>query len=235
MTVSTNPLIGIGLYSVQEAAAYTGIQPVKIRRWLNGYHDRNKRFHPALWPSPLGACDVEAVTFGDLLELRFVNAFRQHGVSLQAIRHAAEHAREYFQSPYPFTCHQFLTDGRHIFAEVREETGDDSIIDLARKQSVFASIIRPSLYSGIEYNDTGRASRWYPMTRNRRVLMDPDIAFGQPVVSESAVPTDALFQSWKAEEGDEQRVARLYDVAVADVIAAVKFEQGLLTEHAVSH
>lgn len=235
MTAFVNPLIGIGLYSVQEAAAYTKIQPAKIRRWLMGYHDQNKHYHPPLWQSPLNSDDVDAITFGDLLELRFVDAFRTHGVSLQAIRCAAHHARDYFQSPYPFTCHQFLTDGRHIFAEVREETGDESIIDLARKQSVFVSIIRPSLYSGIKYNQAGQAAKWHPMAKSQRVYLDPQVSFGKPVVSYSAVPTDSLFQSWKAEEQDTNLVARLFDVDVADVTAAVKFEQGLLKQHADSH
>jgi len=228
-------LIGLGLYSIPEASAYTGIKKSSIRRWLIGYKDRRAQFHAGLWTSPLADEEFEAITFGDLLELRFVHAFREHGVSLQAIRLAAEHARGYFESAYPFTCQRFQTDGRSIFAEVKEETGDETLVDLVKRQNVFSQIIKPSLYRGIEYGEHGTARRWYPMARSRKVVLDPQVAFGRPVVSESSVPTEILFQSWLNEGENTQMVARLFEVKADEVDAAIRFEQGIAQQNALHH
>lgn len=235
MNTEDASLIGLGLYSIPEASAYTGIRKAAIRRWLLGYKDRNARFHEALWVSPLANEEFEAITFGDLLELRFVQVFRAHGVSLQAIRLAAEHARYYFESDYPFTCQRFQTDGRSIFAAVKEETGDETLVDLIKRQNVFSQIVRPSLYSGIEYGERGAARRWYPMSRSKKVVLDPQVSFGRPVVTASNVPTEMLYQSWLGEDENASMVARLFEVGTDEVEAAVRFEQGIAQYNAVHH
>lgn len=56
--------------------------------------------------------------FFDLMEIRFVHAFRQHGVSLQHIRKALEKAHELFDLDYPLSTLRLKTDGRKIFAEI---------------------------------------------------------------------------------------------------------------------
>src|SRR5690606_6378353 len=116
-------LLGVGLYSARQAAMYTGISARDIRRWLFGYR-RSGMDYPPLWQTQLTDQEEQVVGFHDLLEVRFVHAFRQHHVSLPAIRAASAHAREIFRQPYPFTCRRFQTDGRNIFATVLEETGD---------------------------------------------------------------------------------------------------------------
>ncbi len=66
----------------------------------------------------------QAFSFHDLLEVRVVHAFRRNSVSLPTIRKACQHAREYFERPYPFSCQRFLTDGRTVFAEILDQAGE---------------------------------------------------------------------------------------------------------------
>ena len=161
-----------------------------------------------------------------MLEIRFVDAFRRYGVSLPSIREAAEHARELFHQPYPFTCRRFQTDGRSIFADVKEVTGDDGLVDLVKKQNVFNRVIKPSLYTGIEY-DSGEnnALRWFPVLNSKKIVLDPERSFGKPMITEAGITTEVLFQSWLAEGEDARMVASLYDIDIAAVNAAVHFEQ----------
>lgn len=82
-------LIGHGIYSVAEAARLSGISAAKIRRWVFGYHtgralNSGGQYHPGMWEPEYGDEEEPALSFHDLLEVRFVNAFRQHGVSLHA-------------------------------------------------------------------------------------------------------------------------------------------------------
>jgi uncharacterized protein (DUF433 family) len=216
-------LTGIGLYTFQEAARLTGIKSGELRRWLRGYATE-KTSMPPLWETELAGADLDGLSFHDLLEVRFVKAFRQHGVSLQTIRVAARHAREMFDSPYPFTCHRFQTDGKTIFGEAMRESGELDMMDLHQKQFVFEKIIRPFLYEGIEFGADERASRWFP-TKNRKVVLDPAIAFGKPIVTDIGIRTDILFEAWLAEGKDRQRVARQFEVPLDAVDAAIRFEE----------
>lgn len=221
-------LTGLGLYTIPEAARLAGVQPVELRRWLRGYNSGKGealRHHPPLWSSEIAGADVDGLSFHDLLEIRFVKAFRELGISLQTIRIAANNAREILESPYPFTCKSFQTDGKTIFAEALRESGDLDLLDLRRRQYVFTKIVQPSLYAGIEFGADQRAARWYPMERSKAVVLDPNLAFGKPVVTDTALRTDILYDAWLAEDKDKQRVARLYEVPVKAIETAIRFEQ----------
>lgn len=222
-TLPTN-MLGVGLYTAGEAARYTGIPARDISRWLFGY-STGKKHYDGLWRPELADHDVRALGFHDLLEVRFVHAFRQHGVSLQAIRLASSHASAMYDQPYPFTCTRFQTDGRSIFATVLDETGDESLLDLIRKQYTFREVIRPSLYAGIEYSDTGKAERWFPQKRNRKIVLDPDRNFGKPILTDYGIDTSVLRQAWETEGENSRFVAAIYQIPVAAVEAAIRFEQ----------
>ncbi len=224
-------LIGVGLYTFHEAARLTKIPLRDIRRWLDGYSYRGKERTaisvPPLWETEFSDESLHGISFHDLLELRFVHAFRKHGVSLQAIRVASRRARELFDTDYPFTSRQFRTDGRSIFASAIEETGESELLDLVKQQYAFRRILEPSLYSGIDFDEGQIASRWYPAPRSKTVVLDPAIAFGKPIVTSGAVRTSILYDAVAA-EGDKNFVAKLYEVPVSAVEAAVSFEESLL-------
>lgn len=168
-----------------------------------------------------------AIGFRDLLELRMVAQFVKHGVHLKVIRATIDAARRHFRSDYPLTNRRFLTDGKRIFLEaVEEATGAERLIDVVGRQFVFNEVIRPSLYAGIEYDGSG-AKRWYPIPRSRAILLDPEVQFGTPIIAEAGVPTDAIYDAWRAEGRDQTRVARAYGVTPKMVGAAVNFEQRL--------
>jgi len=224
-------LISVGLYTFQEAAKLANASPQDLRRWLNGYTHKARgsgmRVNNApLWKTELAESEVEGISFHDLLEVRFVQAFRKYGVSLQTIRVASEQAKEMFDHPYPFTCKRFQTDGRTIFAAAMEETGEEQLLDLVKKQFAFSKIIEPSLYRGIEFGTDELASHWYPLPRSKAVVLDPTIAFGKPIVTNGSVRTSILYDAFRAEE-NKQYVAKLYEVPVSSVEAAIRFEERL--------
>ncbi len=220
-----NGMLGIGLYTLGDASRYTGIPATDIHRWLFGYNS-NGIYHEGLWqPELSGQVDTKAIGFHDLLEIRFVHAFRQFGVSLQAIRQASTHAKElYSQAAYPFTCKNFRTDGHSIFATVYEKTNDETLLDLVKKQYVFKQVIKPSLYEGIDYDEDGEAERWYPVKRSKAIVLDPQRSFGKPILTESGINVETLMEAYKAEGENLRRVAQLYEIPLASVEAAIRFE-----------
>lgn len=226
-------LVGTGIYSLQQAARLVHEEPRSVRRWLRGYSWRYKSGRASsgpLWHTQYEDAELpgeKVIGFRDLLELRMVAEFVKRGVHLKVIRATIDAATRHFGSDYPLSNKHFLTDGRRIFLEaVEEATGTQKLIDVAGRQFVFSEIVRPSLFAGIEYND-GQASRWYPMQRSRAIVLDPKVQFGAPILSDAGVPTDTIFDAWRAEGQDRNAVARIYGITPAQVAAAVSFEQRL--------
>lgn len=231
---------GLGLYSLPDAAKLIRSEPRTIRRWLYGRsytvrHGETRERHniPPLWSPQYDRDELgEAVIgFQDLLELRVVQQFVAHGVPLQVIRRCLTTAREMFGGDHPLTRRRFVTDGATIFedsieAETRHAASDGELLDLRNRQYTFRTIIKDSLYAGIEYED-GQARRWYPETRSKAVVIDPARQFGHPVIEECGVPTASLYSAYLAEGEQKAAVARLFDVPVRHVEAAVRFEARL--------
>ena len=224
-------LLGTGIYPLHQAARLVGAQPRAVRRWLKGYSwncNEGRSSSQPLWCTQLvdqGLPD-EVIGFRDLLELRLVAAFVKHGVGLKVIRATVDEAAATFGGSYPLTNHRFLTDGKRIFLDAIEATGERRMSDLLRKQFVFSEIIKPSLYAGIEYS-AGGALRWFPMGRRRDIVLDPALQFGTPVLTAVGIPTDTIHAAFIAEGGDKAMVARVFDIAPRMVSAAVEFEEKL--------
>lgn len=71
--------VGVGLYSVADAAKLLKAPPRNLRRWLGGYdykRDDEIRHVPPLWTPDIPKLDDDIeLSFRDLIELRFVRAF----------------------------------------------------------------------------------------------------------------------------------------------------------------
>lgn len=221
-------LLGIGLYTVPEAARLTSIPQARLRRWLRGYtygSGESTAVSEPVWRRQLPEIDgTLGLGFLDLMEARFIDAFRKADVPWRVIRLCAERARELCGTDHPFATQRFRTDGRTIFAEIAGKAGEAQLLDLAKSQLAFARIIGPSLYAGIDFSDRDTPTRWWPAGRQTPIVLDPARSFGQPIVSTRGVPTAVLADAVAA-EGSVAKVARLYRVAPQSVHAAVRFEQ----------
>lgn len=221
--------IGHGVYSLPEASRLISVPRQRIRRWLEGYVFRSSG--RTYYSAPVVAADVGrssgelSLSFADLLEVRFLDAFLQHGVSLREIRLAAEGARELVESDHPFSTKKFKTDGKSILAEIGKPRSR-KYLDVAKSQWVFSSIVRPYLFAGVEFNQMNEPNRWWPLTKRKLVLIDPERSFGTPIVSEGGVPTRVLAASAKAEKS-RRTAALLYDVPLRAVNHAVEYETQL--------
>jgi uncharacterized protein (DUF433 family) len=224
-------LLGTGMYPLPRAATLVGEDVRTVRRWLKGYswkHGDDRKISEPLWPLQYATDDElsgeQVLGFNDLLELRTVARFVELGVSLQVIRATIEVARGYL-GDYPLHSRRFVTDGRRIFMEAVERVNEDpKLLDVRGRQYALSDIIRPSLLDGIEFGSSDHALRWFPVSKKRLIVLDPQVQFGEPIVADGRVPTDTLAAAFKAEGGDVGRVARLYRVKPQEVKAAVAFE-----------
>jgi uncharacterized protein (DUF433 family) len=143
-------------------------------------------------------------------------------LSLNAIRECFDRAVEEVQDPRPFSTQKFRTDGKTIFLEITSGLKDPQLLDLRRRQGVFRSIVEPTLRD-LEF-DANALARWYPLGKERPIVIDPRFSFGRP--TSAGVPTQVLAAALKA-EGSIEKVAKAYEMPTANVRDALAFESKL--------
>jgi uncharacterized protein (DUF433 family) len=227
---SVDPVAG-GFYTVQEASRLLRISnPTRVKDWLQGR--KNSRLGPVLLRQyqPVGL--LQELGFWDLIEVRFVDHFRSHGVSLQALRKAAETAREIWKQQHPFATSKakYLTDRKTIFQETAEQTNDKVLLDLVTRQYSMYVFFEDFLNRGLDFDPaTGLAREWRPSLKEfPHIVISPQISYGQPVVTPSNVPTSKIFETWKAEDGSYAAVMDWYEIDEAAAREAIEFQIGLI-------
>jgi uncharacterized protein (DUF433 family) len=222
-------LVGLGLYTPGEASRLLNIPLSKISRWLRGHQVGDRHYAP-LWRPQIDLGDGSLhLGFRDLMELRTAHQFMAHGVSAQQIRKAIVEARSFVGDERPLSTTRFRTDGRTIFLEIADQESDARLYDLFRKQFAFKKVIEQSL-KDVEYDDT-TPSRWWVKSKKNGIVVDPLRSFGQPIDHDSGVPTTVLAAAAEA-EGSPDDAAKAWDVPLASVQRAVRFETSLSTGNA---
>lgn len=221
-------LLGIGFYTVPEAARLLKIAPLNIRRWLGGYRftqgDKTVDM-PPLWKPQLPSYDHHMeLGFRDLIELRVIKSFLDAGLSILTVRNCLDYARGMAGDDHPFSTRRFRTDGRTIFPESLRRTGEAEVLDLKSHQYVIKKVIDRTFKDLDISHDI--VTRWRPFEGKQSIVIDPTRAFGQPITNSYGVPTIVLADALKA-EGSVERVSKLYDVSPSAIRDAVKFEKSL--------
>jgi hypothetical protein len=100
-----------GFYTVSEAARLIEVgNAARIHGRLKGYP--NRQIGPLLTRDYEPIEERQELSFLDLMEVRFVEHFRYHGVKMRPLRCAAERLREEFETQHPFA-----TDRVHLVAD----------------------------------------------------------------------------------------------------------------------
>jgi uncharacterized protein (DUF433 family) len=225
-------LLGIGLYTAEEAARLLAVHPSTVRRWLVGYSYQLKGKARGRQPAVVRAgeqhhAEPRVVTFLDLAELLVIKGFRRHGIPLQQVRDAAEEGSRIFHTSHPLAALHVVTDGRRIFAEIQSQPGSREMVSLTdRGQYVFVDAVEAYLRD-LDFDPaTGMASKWWPQGRAGLVVVDPRIAFGAPHVAEVAVSTAAVYDLVEAGE-TLSSAAEWFGLTASQAEAAVAFERNL--------
>lgn len=220
-------LLNTGLYTVPEASRLTRVSTGKIRRWIRGYDFRasgSVRHSDAVWQGEIKPLDNKlALSFRDLLELRFVDAFIRAGVSWRTMRRAHTNAQSELRTTHPFCSNRIFTDGRSILLRQATEDSDEALVNLATDQKEFSRIVE-AFRKELEFSGTDIV--WWPLGKQRQIVLDPKRNFGQPTVTKSGVPAATLARSVKANSSQEL-VARWYEVYPDEIRDAVEFEESL--------
>lgn len=216
-------LLSAGIYSVPEAAQLVEAEQAETRVWIEG----RKGAQDPLINNEIGRIGNKlAISFTNLMELRFVAFFSNAGVRLNAIRSIMNEVRDTLEHPHPFaTKTVFRTDGKKIVAEIARKNGVESIYDLRARNYEMPVLIMKTLHEDVVYDPHGDAISWCPRPKVApNVIVHPAHSFGQPILLKSLVPTATIAKAYRV-EGDSEIVAEMYEIPESQVIEAVRFDE----------
>jgi uncharacterized protein (DUF433 family) len=220
-------LVGKGIYPIPVASRLSKVSERRIRYWLKRVESEEAQERRRLWQGEHQPIDNKLVLgFLDLQEVRFVQAFLSKGVSWKVLRAAHEVARRRYETEHPFCTRLFATDGKHILEELKTSVDCSEYEEIAKSQTVFPEVVRPFI-KDLEFSADQRLLRWWPLSKTRSVVLDPNRLFGQPIVAEAGVATEILYLAVKGGE-THRDVANWYEVKESDVGDAIDFEEWLM-------
>ncbi|WP_203982411.1 DUF433 domain-containing protein [Sphaerisporangium rufum] len=192
--------------------------------WLEG-EERQGRFHPpVLREEPTGSHDV---TWGEMVEARYLRAYRGRNVSMQRLRPLIAGLRREFGVPYPLAHFTPFVDSRHRFLlEIQDRldipAGLRMVYQVGDGQLVLDNRVLDFL-DQIDFSETAdrEARRIHPLGRNSPVVIDPLLSSGAATVQ--GVRTEILAELADAQVPVEE-IAEDFQLPISAVKAALAWE-----------
>lgn len=185
------------VYTVSQAATLAKTSHATIRRWLYGYEAPGHRMEPVLERRPKKGEQRAEISFLTLAEIVVVSAFRKRRVRLDRLRRAHGFAKHFYGIEYPFAFIKFKTDGAHVLLQYEKKEPGPTL--LAADQG--GQLALPGhVVEALEHFDfeSEFASRWFPVSKDIPIVVDPRFAAGKPSIPERGVTIETLNKRWKA-------------------------------------
>jgi uncharacterized protein (DUF433 family) len=216
-------------YPIADTAHYLAIPVGTLRSWLHGRYyptAEGQRYSQPLIERPNPS--LTQLSFTNLVEAHVLRVIRQdHQIRLDKIRTALDYVARGLGVPHPLAQVQFQTDGVDLFVESLGR-----LINVSRDGQLAMQKTLQHLLKRIEWDEDGIAARLFPITRSNTaeapkiLVIDPQVAFGRPILVGTGIPTKILAERYKA--GDSiDALAQDYGCTHLQVEEAIRCEMAL--------
>jgi uncharacterized protein (DUF433 family) len=215
-------------YSVADAARYLMLPIATLRSWVAGRYyptqEQTKKhwqplIHPPVAESPL------FLSFRNLAEGHVLATLRRrYRIDMEKVRSAIQYIEKRLGDPHPLVNPSMRTDGVSLFLDKfgpLENASEEG--QLAIREILEASLKR------LDWGPSG-AIRLFPFTRPesieqpKLVVIDPQVAFGRPVITGTRIPTRSIFERWVAGDSIEA-LCKDFERRPEEVEEAIRCEQ----------
>lgn len=212
---SDDPRRKWGILSVREASKYLGTRERTLHNWARG----------------TGAAEpvITAVKDGKEVLLPFVGfaeayaltALRRAGVSMQEIRPAVADLEREVGIAHALASRNLSTDGVRVLYKYAGDDPDHTVVRTKQKQ--FRKVVEEYL-SPIHYGDDGWADRiTLPLYEHARVVVDPQKAFGHPLLASGLARVEDIADRFAAGESIDD-IASDFRISRAEVEDVIRVE-----------
>lgn len=221
-------------YSLIEASHYLKIPLPTLRTWVLGRISGKSGEGTISGPLVIRPnAQSSRLSFVNLVELHVLDVIRfKHKVSLKKVRNAIGYLKRYHQSKHPLADQWFQTDGVDLFVE-QVENGE--LVNVSTHGQLAMKAIFEAFLHRIERDPEGVPIKLYPFLHKRhevqeiekepkRVVINPLVSFGRPVLVGTGVPTEIIAERFYA--GDSvAELAADYDREAQEIEDVVRYEQ----------
>jgi uncharacterized protein (DUF433 family) len=207
----------VPLYSLNEAAVYLGIPASTLRSWIRGRTYPTQTGPRYFRPLIEAADSVQGrLSFANLAEAHILQATRDKKIPLPKVRSAIDYVQANIAGPHPLISADFHHFGKDLF--IRQLEGDP--INVSRAGQLGIRQILNELLERLERDKTGYPIRIFPL-RTEHLVLDVNVASGQPVVRGTRIPARVLWSRRVA--GDSvSELASDYGITEGDVEEAIR-------------
>ena len=209
--------------TAQEAARQLAIPATTLIRWLEGENRAGTSYPPVLREQPTGQPDM---TWGEVVEARYLRAYRAKNVPMQRLRPFIAGMRQEFGVPYPLAHFRPFTSGRRLLLEVQEQLHLPEALRMIYEVSPGQLILDPRVVGFLErvdFSDSGEqeALRIRPAGKDSPVVIDPLISSGASTVR--GIRTEILAEQANAGAPVDE-IAEDFSLPLDMVKAALSYE-----------
>jgi uncharacterized protein (DUF433 family) len=207
------------LYSYADADYLAHVTRGTSKRWIEGYQYWDKHGERVVQPPITPGTDGHgAISFIDLVEIAAIGRLRSVSFSLKSIRRIVSNCQELLHVSRPLTTLKFKTDGREIFVD----QGDVLLeVEKRKGQRAWSDFLEPFLEE-LDYGPEF-ARRWWPLGKDKPIIVDPDYGHGFPVIKNSGVRTEIILERFQAGDLNDQ-IAKDFNISEIEVERALQFE-----------
>lgn len=219
-------------YQPSEVARILNLPAATVKSWCFGQVYRStsgerKLFKPVIRPAD---ARKKVLSFANLCELHVLSVIRRHHkIPLHKVRDSVDYLRKQLGANRPLIDREFHTNGIDLFVQHASLLLNVS----SEGQEALRGDFEQAL-ARIERDSQGTPIRLFPFSRNtsssapqpKSIVIDPRLAFGRPVLTHVAIPTEIIVDRFRA--GDSlAEMAKDYGVDETEIEEALRFEQRL--------
>jgi uncharacterized protein (DUF433 family) len=215
-----SPQLGEGIYLIKDISKILKLPYEKVYRWIVGYRGNslNEDYNYVF-----GDDDNRAINFYSLIEFYTFFKLREKGVSTHDIKILHARLAIDLNTKYPFAKAQdYFVDKKKKRKKFVYYKYFDSLIRLDRKKQFSFDFIINDFLDKIEFDDSNFARRYFPIGKDRNVVVDPRKQFGQPTILGRSIKTQTIYSLHQGGESAED-ICTLYNVTLKDVEDVIYF------------
>ena len=212
-------------YSLAEAARYLKLPAATLRSWVVGRAYSKSGARAGLQPLIQSVGNPPLLSFYNLIEAHVLRSLRtEHGVAIKELRVAIEYAENSLHIGRLLLSKDLSTHAGQVFLD---EYG--KLINLSASGQLAMRRLLDEYLKRVEWNQWEFPVRLYPYvsaqpTVPRPIAIDPNIAFGRPIVLKKGIATEAIAARIDAGE-TVAALAEDYDLEPQEIEEAVIYER----------
>ncbi len=214
-------------YTLTEAARYLRLPVATLRSWVLGRSypvvGGDGRFRPLIHPA---SKQPPFLSFWNLIEAHVLRSLRtDHGVLVPALRDALAYAENELHVKRLLLRKELSTNAGQLFLDRYGQLINISASGQLAMRHVFDEHLKR-----VEWDKWKFPIRLYPfvsreiLTRDRSIVIDPEISFGRPIMLRRGISTAAITE--RIDVGEKiSAIAKDYELTKVEIEQAVLYER----------